>query len=82
MSAKIFISYSRKDQEFVDQLVADLEAHGVGVWVDRGDIVAGAAWRQQIVEGIKNCPVFLLVLSPNSIESGNVNRELTLAERY
>jgi formylglycine-generating enzyme required for sulfatase activity len=82
MASQVFFSYSRKDSEFVDHLASDLEARGVDAWIDRGDIVAGeAGWRQQIVEAIKACNVFFIVLSPNSNASNNVNRELTLAER-
>jgi formylglycine-generating enzyme required for sulfatase activity len=83
MAGQIFFSYTRKDHEFVDQLVDDLEARGVDVWIDRGDIIAGeTGWRQQIVEAIKSCSVFFIVLSPNSSASNNVYRELTLAERH
>lgn len=81
--SKIFFSYSRKDSEFVDQLIEKLEARGVDIWVDRGDILAGVAtWRQQIVEAIMECQVFVIVLSPNSIASDNVTKELTLAEQH
>ena len=81
--SKIFFSYSRKDSEFVDELIGKLEARGVDVWVDRGDILAGVAtWRQQIVEAIMSSQVFVIVLSPNSIASDNVTKELTLAEQH
>ncbi len=81
MDGQIFFSYSRKDSEFVDRLSADLEYRGINVWIDRGDIFAGeTTWRQQIVEAIKSCTVFFIVLSPDSFGSNNVNRELTLAE--
>jgi len=81
--SKIFFSYSRKDSGFVDQLIEKLESYGVDVWVDRGDILAGiATWRQQIVEAIIDCQVFVIVLSPNSITSDNVAKELTLAEQH
>jgi formylglycine-generating enzyme required for sulfatase activity len=83
MVDQIFFSYSRKDHKFVDHLADDLEARGIDVWIDRGDIVAGeTGWRQQIVEAIKSCSVFFIVLSPNSSASVNVNKELTLAERH
>ena len=83
MDGQIFFSYSRRDGDFVDQLSGDLESRGIDVWIDRGDIFAGdTTWRQQIVEAIKSCSVFFIVLSPNSFGSNNVNRELTLAERH
>ena len=34
MSKDIFISYSRRDQEFVTRLASDLDAKVAGVWFD------------------------------------------------
>jgi hypothetical protein len=31
----IFVSYARPDGDFVDQLVAALQRHGLETWVDR-----------------------------------------------
>ncbi|HBY06435.1 MAG TPA: hypothetical protein DEH22_01080 [Chloroflexi bacterium] len=77
----IFFSYSRRDSEFVDRLSSDLESRGIDVWIDRGDIYAGdSTWPQQIVEAIKTCSIFFIVLSPDSFGSVNVNRELNLAQ--
>jgi len=42
-------------------------------------IVGGEAWMASITEGIKQCAVYLLVLSPNSVASDNVARELMMA---
>ena len=80
--SQIFISYSRKDSEFIDQLIDQLEARGADVWIDRGDILAGEAWRRSIVEAIIDCQVFVIALSPNSVGSENVTKELTLAEQH
>ena len=79
---EIFFSYSRSDSEFVGQMADELQARGVDVWVDTGEILAGEAWRHSIVEAIRNCKVFIIVLSPNSVASENVTKELTLAEQY
>ena len=80
MSGQIFISYSSKDREFVNKLAEDLELRGIDVWIDQGEIVAGEkTWPQQIVEAIKSCSVFFIILSPNSFSSKEVNRELNLA---
>jgi hypothetical protein len=77
--AQIFVSYSRHDSEFVDKLIAELEKLGYSVWVDRQSIVGGEAWMASITEGIKQCQVYLIVLSPNSVASDNVARELMMA---
>ena len=43
MSRQLFISYGRKDSDFVMRLAGRLEETGFSVWVDRGAIKAGAA---------------------------------------
>ena len=79
---EVFISYSRADNQFVDGLISDLEQKGIHVWVDREDIEGGTAWRAAISEAIRKCRAFLIVLSPNSTQSKNVSRELSLAESH
>ena len=79
---QVFFSYSRGDSDFVSQLKGELESRGVDVWIDTGEILAGAAWRHSIVEAIRGCQVFVIVLSPRSVKSENVTKELTLAEQY
>ena len=78
---KVFVSYSRKDAEFVARIQRDLTALGYDVWVDTEDILAGgqARWRRSIVAAIRDSEVMVLVLSPNSTHSENVERELSVA---
>ncbi len=77
--ADIFISYSSKDRAQAEQLTELLASAGLSVWIDRQGIVGAEQWATEIVEGIKACSTFILLLSPNSIESENVLRELSLA---
>jgi hypothetical protein len=44
----VFLSYARRDQVFVDRLIAELERTGLDVWIDRDDIPGGAAWEATI----------------------------------
>jgi len=46
--AKVFISYSRKDIAFVDQLDAALKARGFEPLIDRSDIYAFEEWWKRI----------------------------------
>jgi hypothetical protein len=78
--AQLFVSYSRQDAAKVDRLIAALEQANHNVWVDREDIRGGDQWRRQIVAAIKSADLFLIVLSPNSVKSDNVRKELDLAE--
>jgi hypothetical protein len=78
----VFLSYARHDQVFADRLVAALEGRGVNVWVDREDIPGGAAWESAIVEALSSSSAVLVVLSPASVTSEYVPKELSLAEKY
>ncbi len=77
---QVFISYSRRDADVVENIVSELEAAGIEVWLDREDIKPGKQWRKQIVEAIDTADAFVLNLSPNSAASDNVLKELNLAE--
>src|SRR5215216_1753941 len=76
----VFISYSRRDSEAVDQIVTRLEAENFTVWLDREDIHGGDLWREAIVEAVDNAYAFVLMLSPSSAASDNVRKEVDLAE--
>src|SRR5512139_222192 len=78
--AHIFVSYSRKNHEKVDQIVKRLQADGFEVWIDRQDLAGGQAWREEIVVAIDTAYAFLLVLSPASAASRNVLKEVNLAD--
>lgn len=78
---QIFISYSRRDARVADRVAAALSAAGFSVWIDRAGIRGGELWRQQIVSAINDCQSFLLLISPHSIQSDNVRKELDLAEQ-
>jgi hypothetical protein len=80
MSARIFISYSRHDSEFARELESALNNRGFNVWLDTDRLRLGELWREEIVQAIEECNYFLLLLSPHSIHSVNVVRELSLAE--
>jgi TIR domain-containing protein len=79
MTDDIFISYSRRDLEFVTRLASDLDALVSGVWFDKSDIRAGERWRDSITNGIRNCKVMILVLSPDAAASKNVRDEINSA---
>lgn len=76
----VFVSYSRRDSQTVDQIVSRLEAEQFTVWIDREDIHGGELWRESIVEAVDNAYAFVLMLSPSSVTSDNVRKEVDLAE--
>ena len=74
-----FISYSRDDSEFVRRLAEDLKAAGAAVWLDQLDIAPGQRWGHAIQDALANCPRLLVILSPASASSTNVDDEVSFA---
>jgi formylglycine-generating enzyme required for sulfatase activity len=73
--ARIFISYSRQDQLFVRRLATDLESLGADIWLDVDDIPVGMKWSTAIQEGLDSTEVMIVVVSPYSMSSKNVEDE-------
>ena len=82
MSHEVFISYRRKDLAFVARLHQELEKRGITAWFDKESIEVADHWRTSIAEGIRDCRVFLLVLSPDAVQSVNIRKEVDLAEKH
>lgn len=78
----IFISYSRKDREFVKDLALALIDNGWRIWVDWENIPVATDWREEVHDGIRNAHTFLMVISPDSIISEPCRWELRKAQEY
>ncbi len=76
----IFISYSRKDSDFVRRLHRGLLAHHRETWVDWEGIPPTADWMKQIAAAIDAAETFAFVLSPDSLASEVCRRELDHAD--
>src|SRR5919199_290489 len=74
--ADLFVSYSRKDKEFVRRLVDGLGEIEKDVWVDWEDIAPTADWQAEIDAGIDASDSFAFVITPDSLTSRVCEREL------
>lgn len=74
----VFVSYSRKNTEFVRQLVNDVRRQRISVWWDER-LRAGKDWEKQLAAAIRQCDSFALVMSQPSLESENVQWEIEQA---
>lgn len=79
MQRKVFISYSRKDQDQVDPIADELTHLGFSVWKDTSNLQGGADWIEEIVRAISDCDFFLFFKSINSINSKTVQKEVRIA---
>jgi tetratricopeptide (TPR) repeat protein len=74
--AKIFISYSRKDIAFVDQLEKSLKDRGFEPLIDRSEIYAFEDWWERLKSLIAQCDTIVFVLSPDSVISSEAQKEV------
>jgi hypothetical protein len=80
--ANVFISYSRRNKEFVQELHGALEATGREVWVDWENIPVAVDWWQEIQLGIELADTFVFVLSPDSVASKICGQEIEEALKH
>ena len=66
---KVFISYSRRDLDFADQLVTVLEWQGFKATIDRKGIHGAEKWEQRLGQLILEADIVGFVLSPDSAAS-------------
>lgn len=76
----IFLSHTSADKPFVRDLKLRLEAHGVkSVWLDEAEMQIGDSLTKKIEEGLRKTKYIGIVLSPRSIKSPWVEKELEVA---
>lgn len=63
MGQDVFISYSRVDLPFVEQLDHFLTESGVATWFDRNSLLPGQRWEDVIEDEISDSTIFLTCLS-------------------
>lgn len=78
----VFISYSRRDKEFVQQLDAAFRSLNRNPWVDWNDIQPSEDWWRAIEIGIEAADTFVFVLSPDSIASQVCQQEVEHAVKH
>jgi TIR domain len=67
---RVFISYSRDDLDFADQLDTTLRLLGFETSLDRHAISGGEEWRKRLGNLIREADTVVFVLSPSSAASG------------
>ena len=67
--SKVFVSYSRAEAGFADQIVLFLEEKGFEPIIDRHNIEATGEWEAQLGALILSCDTVVFVLTPNSAAS-------------
>lgn len=74
---RVFVSYSRVDRAFADDLVLGLTACGFEAYIDREDIAAGEEWPKRLAGLIMQADTVVYVISPDSTASPQCAWEVT-----
>lgn len=77
-SNTIFISYSRKDSEYMAEFSKNLRNAGANLWSDK-QILPGGLWDNSIETALESCDVIIVLISKASINSNNVMDEVSFA---
>jgi hypothetical protein len=68
MSRVAFVSYSREDEARVERMKDRLTQLGFEVWLDK-NLRGGQAWWDVILDKIRSCEVFVMIVSDASLQS-------------
>ena len=72
----VFVSYSRRDHQIVNEIVEGLKGYGIKVWLDIENLLPGQQWEVQIRKALENASGLLVFVSSASMESDFVRAEL------
>src|SRR3954469_3595783 len=65
-SRAVFLSYASQDAEAARRICEALRAADVEVWFDQNELVGGDAWDAKIRKQIKDCALFVPIISANT----------------
>jgi hypothetical protein len=75
----VFLSHTWRDKPFARRLAADLTRLGARVWIDEAEIKLGDSLIEKIRSGIDEMDYLAVILSPASVDSPWVQREVDIA---
>lgn len=79
MPVSVFLSHNKADKPFTRRLARDLENQGLRVWLDEAEIKIGESLIEKIRDGIDKVDFVAVILSPDSVASPWVQREVDVA---
>jgi hypothetical protein len=78
---QVFVSYSRRNQDVVEQVVGEIQQAGFTVWIDRQS-TGSQRYAAPIVHAIKSSNIVALMCSHEAFTSDHVIREIYVAGDY
>ena len=66
----VFLSYAREDSAAAQRITDALRSQGIEVWFDQSELRGGDLWDQKIRKQIKDCALFMPIISARTQERG------------
>lgn len=76
---KVFLSYTHNDSFLAKKITAGLTENGLDVWNAETEIMPGGNWAEQISDALKESDAMVVLITPESLESRVVSREIEYA---
>jgi len=79
MKYDVFISYSSKDKIIADGICHTLEEYGIMCWIAPRDVTPGERYAREIIRGIRESKIMVIVYSKYANQSEHVANEIDRA---
>jgi nucleoside 2-deoxyribosyltransferase len=79
VSVRIFLSYSHKSRRLAGELKDGLESFGFSVFLAHEDLKPSVPWRKEILKNLRQCDVFIPILTRGFTESDWTDQETGFA---
>lgn len=82
ISIRAFLSHAAKEKEIAGKLKEKIQPYGIDVFVAHDDLEGATEWMSELHTEIKECEIFLVLLSENYHSSDFTDQELGMALSY
>ena len=79
MTPDVFISHSSENQSLADAICHTLEEHRIKCWISPRDVQPGIPYAREIMRGLKESEIMVLLFTRDANESEHVANELEMA---
>src|SRR6266436_3845471 len=70
LSRAVFLSYASQDADAARRICEALRGAGIEVWFDQSELRGGDVWDQKIRQQIRDCALFVPIISANTASRG------------
>jgi hypothetical protein len=76
---EVFLSHASQDGKIAERIAQVLRDHGLPTFFSPTNVIGAQQWQNEILQALKRCDWFIVLLSPNAINSMWVKRETAFA---